>query len=323
MAKSSSTSAHAPSAGQKFDVVLIGAGIMSTTLGSMLKELEPDWTIGMFESLDQAGQESSDPWNNAGTGHAALCELNYTPRGADGKVSTAKAQGINEQFTVSKQLYSHWVKAGTLGSPRTFINGLPHISFVWGDKNAEYLQERYEAMKAQPLFSDIVHTEDHAEIAEWAPLLIEGRDPSQRVAASKFDTGTDVDYGSLTRQLATHLDSSGVEVRYGHEVQSVKRGSDGRWDVKVKDKATVSAAPPVLASSSWAPAAVPWDCCRAPGSTRSRASAGSPSPGSSCAARIRRWPSVTTPRSTALPRWALRRCRSPTSTPGSWKDAAR
>lgn len=238
MAKSSSTSAQQSSEGQKFDVVLIGAGIMSTTLGAMLKELEPNWSIGLFEALDQAGQESSDPWNNAGTGHAALCELNYTPRGADGKVSTAKARGINEQFTVSKQLYSHWVKEGTIGSPRTFINGLPHISFVWGDKNAQYLKDRYEAMKAQPLFSDIVHTEDHAEIAEWAPLLIEGRDPAQRIAASKFDTGTDVDFGSLTRQLATHLDSSGADLRYGHEVQSVKRGVDGRWDIKVKDKAT-------------------------------------------------------------------------------------
>lgn len=211
---------------------------MSTTLGAILKELEPNWSIGLFEKLDQAGQESSNPWNNAGTGHAALCELNYTPRGTDGQISTVKAQGINEQFHVSRQLWSHWVENGTLGSPRTFINALPHISFVWGDENAQYLQDRYEAMAAQPLFADIEHTEDHSVIGEWAPLLTRGRDSSQRVAASKFASGTDVDFGSLTRQLATHLDSAGVDIRYRHEVTSIRRGTDGRWQVTVKNSAT-------------------------------------------------------------------------------------
>ncbi|OSM44540.1 malate:quinone oxidoreductase [Nesterenkonia sp. PF2B19] len=233
-----STSTRSTSADKRFDVILIGGGIMSTTLGSILQELEPNWSIALYETLDQSGQESSDPWNNAGTGHAALCELNYTPRDADGSISLTKARGINEQYQVSRQLWSHWVESGTLGSPRTFINALPHISFVWGEDNARYLKDRYEAMKAEPLFSDIEHTEDLDEIASWAPLLAEGRDPQQRVAASKIDSGTDVDFGSLTRQLANHLNEAGAEVRYGHEVTSISRGSDGRWQLKVRNSAS-------------------------------------------------------------------------------------
>src|SRR5690625_4798257 len=156
---------------QRYDVILIGAGIMSTTLGAILKELQPQWSIALFESLDSAGEEGSDPWNNAGTGHAALCELNYTPRGAAGSISTAKAAGINEQFHVSKQLWSHCVNNGTLGDPRTFINALPHISFVWGDENVQYLKDRYETMRAEPLFANIEYTEDMDTIGDWAPLL--------------------------------------------------------------------------------------------------------------------------------------------------------
>jgi malate dehydrogenase (quinone) len=60
------------------DVILVGAGIMSATLGVFLKELEPGLNISMVETLDGAALESSDAWNNAGTGHAANCELNYT-----------------------------------------------------------------------------------------------------------------------------------------------------------------------------------------------------------------------------------------------------
>lgn len=222
---------------QRFDVILIGGGIMSTTLGAILKELQPEWRIALFEKLDGAGQESSDPWNNAGTGHTAYCELNYTPRGKDGAISTAKANGIAEQFHVSRQLWSHWVNNGTLGSPRTFINALPHISFVWGDKNTQYLQDRFEAMRAEPLFSHIEHTEDLDTVGQWAPLLTQGRTADQPYAASKFEDGTDVDFGSITRQLAGHLDTEGVELRYNHDVTSLSRGTDGRWDLKVKNTA--------------------------------------------------------------------------------------
>ncbi|WP_150460020.1 malate:quinone oxidoreductase [Nesterenkonia ebinurensis] len=229
-------SASTPSS-QRFDVILVGGGIMSTTLGAILKELQPDWSIALYEKLDGAGQESSDPWNNAGTGHTAFCELNYTPRGTDGAISTAKAAGIAEQFHVSRQLWSHWVDNGIVGAPRTFINALPHISFVWGEKNTQYLRDRYEAMRAEPLFAHIEHSEDMDTIGGWAPLLAAGRTDDKPVAASQFHDGTDVDFGSIARQLAGHLDTAGVELRYSHEVTGLTRGTDGRWELKVKNTA--------------------------------------------------------------------------------------
>ena len=219
------------------DVVLIGGGVMSATLGVMLQKLEPTWSIALYESLDQAGLESSDPWNNAGTGHAALCELNYSPMGKDGRVDTAKAKGINEQFWISRQFWSSLVSEGVLKDPKGFINPLPHMSFVRGDDHAEYLRKRYEAMSAEPLFADMEHTEDHARIGEWAPLLMDGRGADERVAASRVASGTDVDFGALTRQLVTALSAGGADVRFGHKVTGLERGTDGRWEVTVKNKA--------------------------------------------------------------------------------------
>lgn len=222
---------------QNLDVALIGGGIMSATLGTLLKQLEPNWTISLFENLDEAGLESSGPWNNAGTGHSALCELNYTPAAQDGSIDPAKAVGINEQFQVSRQFYSYMVDQGMIGSPKTFINALPHMSFVIGDDHSNYLQTRYETLREQPLFADIEHTESLATIGEWAPLVAEGRDEAQRVAASRFTSGTDVDFGSLTRQLTNYLGNSGVELHFGHKVLGMSR--DGAsWQIDVKNNAT-------------------------------------------------------------------------------------
>ncbi|MFC0248659.1 malate:quinone oxidoreductase [Citricoccus parietis] len=225
------------SAATTYDVVLVGGGIMSATLGTFLQQLQPDWSIGLFENLNQAGLESSDPWNNAGTGHAALCELNYSPLGADGTVDPTKALAINEQFQVSRQFWSYLVNEGKLGDPKTFINPLPHMSFVWGNDHADYLKTRHESLSAHPLFETMEYTEDPDTIHGWAPLLIDGRKGGQRLAASRQTNGTDVDFGSLTRQLTTNLANSGVDVRFGHKVTSVDRGTDGRWELKVKNKA--------------------------------------------------------------------------------------
>ena len=211
---------------------------MSATLGAFLKQLAPDWDISLFERLDRAGLESSDPWNNAGTGHAALCELNYSPAAADGSVDPAKAVGINEQFQVSRQFWAHMVSAGHISG--SFINPLPHMSFVWGDAHSEYLRRRYESLSAQPLFKTMEFSEDPAKIAEWAPLIMEGRDAGQRVAASRVEGGTDVDFGALTRELTNYLGANGVHLNFGHEVGNVTRSSSGGWDVKVKDRATGS-----------------------------------------------------------------------------------
>ncbi|WP_144670874.1 malate:quinone oxidoreductase [Arthrobacter sp. U41] len=219
---------------QHADVVLIGGGIMSATLGAFLKQLEPNWTISLFEKLDEPGLESSDPWNNAGTGHAALCELNYSPAAKDGSVDPAKALLINEQFQLSRQFWSHLVTNGMIGSPKGFINTVPHMSFVIGEDNTKFLRTRYEALKPNPLFRSMEYSEDHAQIAKWAPLIVKGRDPKQRIAATRAAEGTDVDFGALTRELTTYLGNNGVEVNYGHDVSGIKRAPGGGWDLSIK-----------------------------------------------------------------------------------------
>jgi malate dehydrogenase (quinone) len=219
---------------QHADVVLIGGGVMSATLGAFLKQLEPNWTISLFEKLDEPGLESSGPWNNAGTGHAALCELNYSPAAKDGSVDPSKAIQINEQFQLSRQFWSHLVTNSMIGSPKGFINTVPHMSFVIGEANAKFLRTRYEALKQNPLFRSMEYSEDHAQIAKWAPLIVQGRDPEQRIAATRAAEGTDVDFGALTRELITYLGNNGAEINYGHDVNGIKRASDGGWDLSLK-----------------------------------------------------------------------------------------
>ncbi|GAA2095869.1 MULTISPECIES: malate:quinone oxidoreductase [Brevibacterium] len=216
------------------DVVLIGGGIMSATLGSLLVDLQPDWDIRVYEKLDYVARESSQAWNNAGTGHAALCELNYSPEDANGDIDITKAVNINEQFHQSRQYWSFLVKEGVLDDPTTFINQVPHISYGRGEKGKRYIRNRYETMVKNPLFADMEYTDDQATQAEWLPLMFENRGPGQVNAVSKVEKGTDVDFGSLSRQLLTHMDSKGVQVRTGHTVTDLERSADG-WKVTVKD----------------------------------------------------------------------------------------
>ena len=187
------------------DIVLIGAGIMSATLGTMLKELQPSLTIAMLETLDDCAQESSQAWNNAGTGHAANCELNYTPQRPDGSVDISRALEVNVEFDLSRQLWSYLVKKGAIADPRAFIHPSPHMSFVWGKENVEFLRARYQAMSAHHCYHGMDYSEDRKQIADWAPLIIEGRDEHQPIAATRMVTGTDVDYGSLTHLLVAQL----------------------------------------------------------------------------------------------------------------------
>jgi malate dehydrogenase (quinone) len=219
------------------DVVLVGAGIMSATLGVLLKQLQPDLTLEIFESLDGVAEESSDAWNNAGTGHAALCELNYTPANADGSIDISKALHINESFKISKQFWSWLVQQGGIKSPREFIRRIPHLSFVHGAKNVDYLRKRHAALAAHHLFEGMTFSTDHAELAEWMPLVMEGRDAGEPVAATRFALGTDVNFGALTRSLIGHLQElGGVSVHLRHEVGDLHRESDG-WHLSVTDKA--------------------------------------------------------------------------------------
>ncbi|MFS2280001.1 malate:quinone oxidoreductase [Microbacterium sp. OR21] len=216
------------------DVVLIGGGIMSATLGTLLHELQPDWKIVAYERLGGVAEESSNPWNNAGTGHAALCELNYMPQGKDGTLDPAKAISINEQFQQSREFWSSLVERGVLDAPSTFINSVPHMTFVRGEKDVAFLKARYEVLRKQPLFEGIEYSEDSRVINKWAPLLMQKRRKGEPFAATRVPSGTDVDFGSLTRQLFSHLASSGVQVRTEHEVRNLKRQSDGSWLVKYR-----------------------------------------------------------------------------------------
>jgi malate dehydrogenase (quinone) len=218
------------------DVVLIGAGIMSATLGVLLKELEPSLNIEMFETLEGAGLESSDSWNNAGTGHAANCELNYTPERADGSIDISKALQINVEFDLSRQLWSYIVKKGAIKDPRSFIHPVPHMSFVWGADNVSFLRKRFKAMSAHHCYHGMEYTEDKKQIADWTPLVMEGRTDDEPVAATRIVTGTDVDYGSLTNHFVDHLSAlPGFVVHYLNRVTNLSHEKDGRWRVEVAD----------------------------------------------------------------------------------------
>ena len=219
----------------KSDVILIGAGIMSATLGTFLKELAPEWSIKVFEKLDKPAEESSNVWNNAGTGHAALCELNYTPEKPDGSVDITKAININQQFEISKQFWSYLVNKELIQNPQDFIRPLPHMSLVHGEKNVQFLKKRYELLSKNPLFEGMEFSDDPQKIKEWVPLIMEGRTDNEPIAATKIDTGTDVNFGALTEMLLGHLQRQNVEVHYSHQVQDVKRLSNGYWELKVKN----------------------------------------------------------------------------------------
>lgn len=215
------------------DVALIGAGVISTTLSVMLKQLQPDWSQVIIERLDTPGAESSDPWNNAGTGHSALCELNYTPE-VNGKIDISKAVGVNEKFQVSRQFWSYLVEQNVLGDPSEFINKVPHVSFAQGMDQVDYLKARYEALKDHPLFPNMQYSDSDEKFAEFLPLMARGRDFNNPVAISWFDAGTDINYGALTRQYLDAVTAQGVEVRYGNEVKNINRDGS-KWKITTKN----------------------------------------------------------------------------------------
>ncbi|MBW0764880.1 malate dehydrogenase (quinone) [Mammaliicoccus fleurettii] len=224
---------------QPKDVILIGAGILSTTFGSFLKNIEPDWNIKLFERLEQPAIESSNEKNNAGTGHAALCELNYTVEQEDGSIDVERAKEINEQFEISKQFWSYLVKSKAIENPQEFIRPLPHISFVMGIRNVDFLKRRYDALKSLPMFEGLAYTEDHKVLAEWMPLMMQGRNSNEPLAASKIDEGTDVNFGELTRKLVKNIEKhENALVHFRHEVVDFKQLSNSKWEVKVRNLET-------------------------------------------------------------------------------------
>ena len=216
---------------QKYDLALIGGGIMSATLGVLVKLVAPKTKIIIFERLNEVALESSNPWNNAGTGHAALCELNYMPDSKDGSLpDPSKAIAINEQFQVSRQLWAHLVQKKILGKPESFIRTVPHMTFVRGSKDVDYLRRRFEVLKTQPLFAGMEFSESLEKLASWAPLMAQGRN-SEPMAVTRIEQGTDVDYGTMTKDMIAWLITKGVEVRLKSEVRSLHQFQNGSWQL--------------------------------------------------------------------------------------------
>ncbi len=227
-----------PNPSVEVDAVLIGAGIMSTTFAAFLKELQPSLRVEIFEALAGEARESSNAWNNAGTGHAALCELNYTPMRADGSIDISKALEVNVEFDLSRQLWSYLIRKGAIAAPQSFIHSVPHMSFVHGAEHVAYLKKRHAALVAHHCYHGMEYSEDPHQLAEWTPLVMEGRDSGQMVAATRMITGADVDYGALTRELVAHLEKlEGFAIHFSSRVIGLTRRPEG-WLVEVRNDVT-------------------------------------------------------------------------------------
>ena len=221
---------------EPIDVALIGGGVMSATLGSLIQKLEPTWTITVFERLADVALESSNAWNNAGTGHAANCELNYTPERSDGSIDISEALQVNVEFDLSRQLWSYLVKKRAIADPQSFIHPVPHMSFVHGAQNVAFLRKRFKAMSAHHCYEGMEYTEDGRKLSEWVPLVMEGRAADEQIAATRIITGADVDYGSLTRSLVGYLvGMKGFAAHYSHRVTNISREPGGRWRIDATD----------------------------------------------------------------------------------------
>merc|ERR1719215_139069 len=218
---------------EEVDAVCIGGGIMSATVGLMLKQLEPNWKVVIYERLGALAEESSNGWNNAGTGHSALCEPNYTPAKGD-TVDTSKAITVNENWQLSRQYWAYLSSKGLLPNPQAFINNTPHCTFAYGEDQVDWLRKRYAALHKHPLFEGMEYSEDKAQLQKWAPLMMEGRDPSEKVALSRCEVGTDCDFGALTRDLGKGFMKSGGNLLLFHTVTGLKKEADGRWLLTVK-----------------------------------------------------------------------------------------
>lgn len=218
------------------DVILVGTGIMSATLGIFLKLLDPSIKISIFESLDQPALESTDAWNNAGTGHAAFCELNYTPQKENGDVDIKKALNIAENFEVTRQFWSYLVENNIIQNPEQFIKKTPHLSFVWGEENVDFLRKRFQLLKENALFSEMLYSESFEQLLAWMPLVMNGRDSKETLAATFMKYGTDVNFGKLSESIFEFLQKQeGVHIFYNHKVRKLKQRDTKVWRLKIKD----------------------------------------------------------------------------------------
>lgn len=219
-------------------VVLIGAGIMSATLAVLLRKLNPLIRISIFEKLAVISGESSDALNNAGTGHSGFCEMNYTPEDENGNIHIQKAVDVATSFEYSREFWAYLTEIGFIKQPEKFITSDAHMSFVWGEEDVEFLRKRWQKMIQHPLFKGMKYSEDFQQLEEWMPLVMHNRDKNQKVAATRMEAGTDVNFGELTHRLIMNLlIENQVELHVAHEVKKLKK-KDQKWNVKVKDLTT-------------------------------------------------------------------------------------
>ena len=219
-----------------YNIILIGAGIMSATLGVLLKQLLPSAKISIYERLDKIGAESSDGWNNAGTGHSAFCELNYTPADEQGNIDISKALKISEAFEISKQFWAFLVKNNFIQTKSPFINDIDHMSFVWGEGNTKFLKARFDALTQYGIFADMEHATDFDQIADWVPLMMKGRNRNEKISATRMPIGADVNFGAITRSMIRYLQRlDGLELHLGHQVEDIDQIDANTWEVSVKD----------------------------------------------------------------------------------------
>src|SRR3954471_10073576 len=126
----------------------------------MLKRRDPRLAIDVYEAGPELARESSDGWNNAGTGHAGLCELNYTPPPAiaGAPIDVTKALDIFARFEQSRQFWSYAVAHGLAPRAAEFIRAVPHLSFTRGTSQAAFLRARWAALVSHPFFRTMQFT---------------------------------------------------------------------------------------------------------------------------------------------------------------------
>lgn len=215
---------------EEVDVVCIGGGIMSSTVGLLLKQLEPSWKIHIYERLGAVAEESSNGWNNAGTGHSALCEPNYTPWKKEGvELDVSKAITVNENFQLSRQYWGYLTRQGLLHDPKKFIDVTPHCTFAHGEDQIQWLKARFKALGEHPLFKGMEYSDDPKTMMQWCPLMMEGRDPSDKIAITRCAMGTDVDFGNLTKNLVTGFMKLGGNLQLFSTVKKLRKEKDGKW----------------------------------------------------------------------------------------------
>ena len=218
----------------QYDAVLVGAGIMSSTLAILITEVLPSAQILIIEKLDTAGLESTGAFNNAGTGHAANCELNYTPTNEDGGFQMDKALKINNSFEISLEFWASLYESGKIDAGK-FLKFIPHISFVSGEENVSFLNRRYLHMKRFKEFERMEYSSSFKEIESWAPLLTFERNKNEQIAATKIERGTDINFESLTNEYLSYLKSNkNIEIKYSTELLNLKRIGSNNWELFIR-----------------------------------------------------------------------------------------